>query len=224
MKSIVGVEKSGYIYKGEVYEHKDNMKLNAKLGGDREVVILGEVLLIKIYNFKESETLIEKFIEENITKDFLSGEDLLFHYEYVKSKNKIYVYSIKKGVEVEKITVGAKKLEIVPVQFKIKELVNNKLKKCRSFISIAKIRGVYYLINVEDGYIINGLVNENIDNIFIEIPKYVNVNKEIVIDITITIEENNEVEELKNIQYLKIGEIINEKLLKKQKFYTKKIC
>lgn len=223
MKNIVGVEKGRYIYRGEVYEDTGHINLNRKLGSYREVIIMGEALWVKVYSFSENETSIEKFVEDIITKEFLAGEDLLFHYEFIKLENKVYIYSIKKGVAVEKITIGAKNLDIVPVQFKIKELINNKLKKYRNFIAITKIRGIYYLINVEGGLIINGLVNENIDVIFNELPKYININKEIIVDREINIKENNKDEYLKNIQYLKIGEIVDEKLFKKQKFYTKKI-
>lgn len=224
MRDIVGIEKNGYIYKGELYAYTDYLNLNEKLGGYREVVIMGEVLWVKVYNFEENEITIESFIEDLIIKDFLTGEDLLFNYEFIKSESKIYIYSIKKGIAVEKITVGAKSLDVVPVQFKIKEIINNNLKGYRNFLVIAKIRSIYYLINVENGLIINGLVNGNIDIIFKELPKYITNNKEIIVDRLIDMKENNEVKELKNIQYLKIGETINEKLFKKQKFYTKKIC
>lgn len=224
MKNIVGVEKRGYIYKGELYEYTEYIKLNKKLGAYREVIIMEEALWVKVYDFSESENLIEKFIEDIVTKEFLTGEDLLFHYDFIKSINKIYVYSIKKGVAVEKVTLGAKNLDIAPVQFKIKNHINSKFRRLRSFIAIAKIRERFYIINVEDGFIINSIVDENIDIIFSELQKYLKINKGIIVDTAISISEENEVKELKNIQYLKIGEIINEKLFKKQKFYTKKIC
>lgn len=224
MKNIVGVEKQGYIYKEDLYEYTDHMKLNEKLGGDREVVIMGEPLLVKVYNFEESKVSLEKFVEDIIIKDFSVGDDLLFHYDFIKGINKIYVYSIKKGIAVEKIAYGAKSLSVVPIQFKIKDFINNKLKSYRNFISITKIRGMYYLINVEDGFIINGFVNEEIDNIFKEFPKHIKINKEVIFDRSINVNEKNKIEDLKGIQYLKIGETINEKLFEKQKFYTKKLC
>ena len=224
MKNIVGVEKQGYIYKGALYDYIDHMKLNEKLGGNREAVIMEEPLLVKVYNFEESKVSLEKFVEDIIIKDFSVGDDLLFHYDFIKGINKIYVYSIKKGIAVEKIAYGANILSVVPIQFKIKDFINNKLKRYRNFISITKIRGIYYLINVEDGFIINGFVNKDIDNVFKELEKYIEINKEVIFDISININEKNRIGDLKEIQYLKIGETINEKLFKKQKFYTKKLC
>ena len=223
MGNIVGVEKHGYTYRGEFYEYRDYRNLNEKLGSNREIVILGEPLLVKVYNFEENKNSLEKFIEEIIIKDFSVGDDLLFHYDFMKGINKVYVYSIKKGIAVEKIIDGAKSISVIPIQFKIKELINNKLKRYRNFISISKIRDIYYLINVEDGVIINGLVDENIDNAFKELSKYIKINKEVIFDRSINIDMKNEIEDIKEIQYLKIGETINEKLFKKQKFYTKKL-
>lgn len=223
MGNIVGVEKQGYIYKGEFYEYRDYMNINKKLGRDREIVILGESLLVKVYNFQENKNSLEKFIEEIIIKDFSVGDDLLFHYDFMKGINKVYVYSIKRGIAVEKIIDGGKSISVIPIQFKIKELINNKLKRYRNFIAISKIRDIYYLINVEDGFIINGLVDENIDNVLKELSKYMKINKEVIFDKSININIKKEIEDIKEIQYLKIGETINEKLFKKQKFYTKKL-
>lgn len=224
IKTIVGVEKFGYIYKGNQYKYNDYMQLNEKLGVDREIVIMGEPLLVKVYNFEKSKSPLDNFVEDIIVKDFSIGEDLLFHYEFIKQLNKIYVYSIKKGVAVEKITVGCKSLNVVPIQFKIKEFINKKFKRYRTFIAIAKIRNIYYLVNVEDGFIINGLVHEDKDIIFNELHKYFKIDKEVILDRSISVDDENKVKELRVIQYLKIGEAINEKIFEKQKFYTKKLC
>lgn len=224
MKNIIGVEKNGYVHKGELYGYTEYMKLNEKLGANREVIIMAEPLLVKVYDFENIKNSLEKFVEDVIIKDFSVGDDLLFHYEYIKRINKLYIYSIKKGDVVEKVTCGTKNISVVPIQFKIKEFINNKLKRCRNFISIIKLRDMYYLINVENGFIINGLVNEEIDNIFYELPKYIKINKEIIFDISIDLNDKKGIEELKEIHYLKIGEGINEQLFKKQKFYTKKLC
>lgn len=224
MGNIIGVDRNGYIYKGEFYGYTEYRELVEKLSGNREIVILGESLLVKVYNFEESKNSLEKFVDDIIIKDFSVGNDLLFHYDFMKGINKVYVYSIKKGIAVEKIIEGAKIISVVPVQFKIKELINNKLKRYRNFISISKIRDIYYLINVEDSFIINGVASEDIDNIFREISKYEKVNKEFIFDRSIDVNIENEIKDIKEIQYLKIGESIDENLFKKQKFYTKKLC
>ena len=224
MGNIIGVDRNGYIYKGEFYGYTEYRELVEKLSGNREIVILGESLLVKVYNFEESKNSLEKFVDDIIIKDFSVGNDLLFHYDFMKGINKVYVYSIKKGIAVEKIIEGSKIISVVPVQFKIKELINNKLKRYRNFISISKIRDIYYLINVEDSFIINGVASEDIDNIFREISKYEKVNKEFIFDRSIDVNIENEIKDIKEIQYLKIGESIDENLFKKQKFYTKKLC
>lgn len=224
MRKVVGLEKAGYIHKGDLYGHTEHIKLNEKLGLEIEVIIMGEPLLIKVYDFENNKISLEKFVEDIIEKDFSFGNDLLFHYEFIKSINKVYIYSIKKGVEVEKVICGAKSVLVAPIQFKIKEFINSKLKKCKNFISITKLRNIYYLINVENNFIINETVNEDIDNILKEIFKHTKFNKEIIFDTSINLSDKEGIEELKDIQYLKIGERLNEQLFKKQKFYTKKLC
>lgn len=226
MTNIVAVESDGYTYKGNFYENSQYVNLNKKLGKDREIIIFDESILVKIYNLGENKDSLEKFVEDNIVKDFLIGDDLLFHYDFMKSIDKVYVYSIKKGIAVERVIEGSSSISVVPIQFKIKDFINNKFKRCRNFISITKIRDMYYLINVEDGFIVNGLVNESLDIIFKELSKYMKNNKEIIFDNSINVSDNitSEMKTIKEIQYLKIGEAINEKLFKKQKFYTKKLC
>lgn len=224
MGKIVSVEKNGYIHEGFHYDYKECGKLIKKLGTNREIVILEESLLVKVYDFEISKNSIEKFVDNIITKDFTTNQDLLFHYDFIKAVNKVYVYSIKKGLVVEKIINGAKNISILPIQFKIKKIINIKLKKYKNFISITKIKDSYYLINVEENFIINGVVNENIDKVLKEFFKYNKVDKAIIFDKSIELDLEDKLQDIKEIKYLKIGELINEKVFKKQKFYTKRLC
>ncbi|MGL5352240.1 MAG: hypothetical protein ACRDA5_02825 [Clostridium sp.] len=223
MKNIIGIEKMGYVFKGESYRNLDCIKFIDKLSADREIIIMGEPLLVKEYNVKENKESLERYIEDAITKDFSLGDDLLFHYEFLKVNNKVYIYSIKKGIAVEKVVIGARSISVTPIQFKVKEYISKKMRSCRNYIAIAKIRDLYYLINVEQGIIINGFVNEEFENIIKELQKYEYCSKEVIIDSNITMVGKSIIQSINEIMYLKIGEVINGKLFEKQKFYTKKL-
>ncbi|MGL5085216.1 MAG: hypothetical protein ACRC68_05790, partial [Clostridium sp.] len=76
---------------------------------------MGESLLIKEYSVKENRDSLERYIEDAITKDFSLGNDLLFHYEFIRGNSKVYIYSIKKGVAVERVVIGARSISVTPI-------------------------------------------------------------------------------------------------------------
>lgn len=223
IKNIIGIEKSGYVFRGEQYKSLEFTKFIDKLHNDREIIIMGEPLLVKDYSITEGKDSLEKYIENSIVKDFSLSDDLLFHYEFMKAKNKIYIYSIKKGISVEKVVEGARNIIVTPIQFKVKEYISKKIKKCKDYIVIANIRELYYLVNVEQGIIINGFVNGDFENVIKELQKYEYTGKEVIIDSNINMIGKDIIKSINEIMYLKIGENINGKLFGKQKFYSKKI-
>ena len=64
---------------------------------------------------------------------------------------------------------GAKDLIIEPIQFKVKKSVLKKIRKHKNILVFYKIRRLNHLINLEDGFIIDALITENIE----EINKYI---------------------------------------------------
>lgn len=223
MKNIIGVEKMGYVYNGESYKNLECIKFIDKLNRDREIIIMGESLLVKEYNVIEIKDSLDKYIEDAIIKDFSLGDDLLFHYEFIKVSSKVYVYSIKKGIAVERVAVGARNISVTPIQFKIKDYIYKKMRSCRNYIAVAKIRDLYYLVSVDQGIIINGFAYDDFENVISELDKYEYSSKDIIIDTDISMIGKSVIKSINEIMYLKIGEVINGKLFKKQKFYAKKI-
>ncbi|MBX7429982.1 hypothetical protein K4H34_10465, partial [Clostridium chauvoei] len=180
--------------------------------------IIGEPLLIKIYDFNKDDKNLEEFIEENLEKEFLVNSDMLFHYEYFKKNNLVYIYSIKRGLTVEKLSKDAKKLKVIPIQFLIKDLINRKFKKYKDIISITKFRDIYYLTSIKNKMIVDCDIldiNKDINDILVSYGS----NNLIVLDDDI--KEKIDTSKFKLINFLKIGEIIDERIYKKQRLYTK---
>ncbi|MBX7385213.1 hypothetical protein K4H63_00270 [Clostridium chauvoei] len=143
---------------------------------------------------------------------------MLFHYEYFKKNNLVYIYSIKRGLTVEKLSKDAKKLKVIPIQFLIKDLINRKFKKYKDIISITKFRDIYYLTSIKNKMIVDCDIldiNKDINDILVSYGS----NNLIVLDDDI--KEKIDTSKFKLINFLKIGEIIDERIYKKQRLYTK---
>ncbi|MBX7352610.1 hypothetical protein K4H33_01040 [Clostridium chauvoei] len=218
MKNIVEIQGRECIYKGNTLKSKDELELIKILNKNLEIIIIGEPLLIKIYDFNKDDKNLEEFIEENLEKEFLVNSDMLFHYEYFKKNNLVYIYSIKRGLTVEKLSKDAKKLKVIPIQFLIKDLINRKFKKYKDIISITKFRDIYYLTSIKNKMIVDCDIldiNKDINDILVSYGS----NNLIVLDDDI--KEKIDTSKFKLINFLKIGEIIDERIYKKQRLYTK---
>ncbi|MEN8434311.1 hypothetical protein NX821_001494 [Clostridium septicum] len=223
MKNILEIEDDIYTYKGNKYSRSNERDLLKDIGKNLEIIIIDEALLIKKFEVNTSERDFEEFINETIEKEFLVNENMLFHYEYVKSENIVYIYSIKQGNLVRKLGTKVNKLKVHPMQFIIKDFINKKIKKFRSFISITEFRGKYYVLNIHNNIIVKCYISNKINNLNEVIESGVNNDNLIILDKNIKIEKIDSYIKEKYVKYLNIGDIINEKLCRKQKLYTKKL-
>lgn len=207
MKDIIVVFKEKYIHKGKEYFLCSELKKKLIKLFRREIFIMDEEIFIKTYNFNEKN--IEVFVEEKIQKDFIDNKELLYHYEEDKNNNKVYLYALR-GKRIENIINS--KVKITPIAFLIKDIVI-KNSKCHTFIGIVDISESFYIIFVEEKNLIKYEVVSDLRKIE-EILEN-NIEKSIFIDI------KNENLKMKNLDNkINILEKINEKIYKKQKFFT----
>lgn len=118
------------------------------------------------------------------------------------------------GKRVKSIINEAKVVRVKPIQFYIKRIVENKIKKLKDYIIILELREVIYLIYIKEKFIVKSFVKSK-ENLIIT--NELDMLKEN--DVVIASKEDEKIipEEIKdklNIINLEIGEIINEKIFK----------
>lgn len=198
----VAIMKNIYLYKGNEYNNFNIDTLIKKLGRKRNIIILSEQLFIKKYNIEEK-TNIEKFIDNKILEDFSDKDDLLFHYEYVKKYNCVYLYSIR-CIGLNRLYSNIESLTVKPIQFFIKDLILKTKNKFKSFIAVYKLKELYYVVDINEEIIINSYILNKEE----EVKKLIKeTNKTIVMD-------NNlkELDLIKEKVYINIGDKIYERL------------
>lgn len=156
-------------FKNIEYDYNTFKTLLETIDKKRRITIYSEKIFIKKYRYPEEKIKIDKYIDNKVTEDFSDKSNLLFHHEIEKNKRYIYVYSIRND-NIKMLFEGAKDLIIEPIQFKVRKNVLKKIRKHKNILVFYKIRRLNHLINLEDGFIIDALITENIE----EINKYIN--------------------------------------------------
>lgn len=186
---------------------------------DLKLIIFEEDLYGKQFVCNVKGNQIYKFVENKINSDFMQNGDIL--YDFQKNNNIITIYYIKGAKRIEKIAEMAVNLEVKPIQFIAKEVMekffHNKKFNCNLLV---KLQEYYYYMEFKDGLFYGGLVSEERDVVFNRIIQN-NKLKEIYLDSGI--EEKLFIS--KDIKSIKVNleELINEKIYKKQRLYTRKI-
>jgi len=218
-KDIVIIKKNFFIYNGEEYDFDRAAEINDLLKYNLKIIILEEELYAKQFTSNVKRNQIYQFVEYKINNEFLQNGDILYDFE--KSNKVTVIYYIKGAKRIEKLSEKAKNIEVKPLQFIAKDVMEKVLKNkdftCRILL---KFQEFYYYMSFKNGLFYNGFVNED---------------KELVVNKII---ENNDFEEiyfdyniegdlffLDKFKIIKInlGELINEKIYEKQKFYSRKI-
>jgi hypothetical protein len=218
-KSIILINKNSYIYNGEEYDFDKFDEINNSLKSNIKIVILEEELYVKQFNVNMKRRKIYEFIDYKINNDFPQNGDILYDFE--KNNNTIAIYSIKGAKRIEKIAKNAKKLEVKPIQFIIKDTMGKILRNnpltCKVLI---KYNEYYYYTSFKEGLYDYGFATENKDIVLNTLLKTQNFGEIYVDDDTANlISLNNKFKIIK----ITIGELINERIYKKQKFYTRKV-
>lgn len=168
MISNIEIYKDKLYFKNIEYDYNTFKTLLETIDKKRRITIYSEKIFIKKYRYPEEKIKIDKYIDNKVTEDFSDKSNLLFHHEIEKNKRYIYVYSIRND-NIKMLFQGAKDLIIEPIQFKVRKNVLKKIRKHKNILVFYKIRRLNHLINLEDGFIIDALITENIE----EINKYI---------------------------------------------------
>lgn len=222
-RAIVLINKNHFIYNDEKYDFDrvDTIKHFNKI--NLKIIILAENLYIKQFEKNIKRRNINDFIYYKIKNDFPQTGDLLYDYEV--TKNCIAIYSIKGGIRLQKIIERASSLDVKPIQFIIKEIMLKHIKKNDFKANVlTKFDKCYYFISFNEGLFNLGLVDENEESILRVIHEN-NNGEDIYMDdyIADNLSEDFIYKEKIKIIKLNIGELVNEKIYKKQKFHSRKI-
>lgn len=147
------IEKTKYIYRGNIYGDDEVENLRKKIGKRIKLVILGENPLIKICNEVKKQT--SKAIEENIIANLIIDEDTLVDYDYDKRLKKLYIYSIKQGIKAKKILWKADKITVEPFQYIMRDIIKSKFKFENSYKAIMGYNDYLYFIEVDNKRLIS---------------------------------------------------------------------
>lgn len=218
-KSIVFINKNFYIFNGERYDFDRFNEIRVLLKSNTKIIILEEELFVKQFKNNMKRHKLYEFVDYNIKNDFPQNGDMLYDFE--KKKNDIAIYSIKGAIRVERLLKKVKNVEIKPIQFIIKEVMMKIIKKnVLDFKVLVRYEKYYYYLSVKDGLYYDGFISENKDEIINKLLKN-NYFCEIYTD-------NNTTEFFLDnynfkVREVNIGELINETIYEKQRFYSRKV-
>ena len=123
------VKQNSYLYKNDEYDFyklSDTINLyNSKM----KIIILEEPLYIKIFKINKNIRKISEFIQEKIENIFPQNGDILYDYEKLNSEGVVSIYSIKGKKKIEKLISNAKDIQVIPIQFFMREVMMKKMKK-----------------------------------------------------------------------------------------------
>lgn len=218
-KAVVLMKKNSFIYNGEEYDFDRISEVDHLFKSDLKIIILEEELYAKQFVNNIEGNQIYKFVENKINNDFMQNGDIL--YDFQKGSNIIAIYYIKGAKRIEKLSEVTGDLEVKPIQFIAKEVMekvlNNESFTCSILVNFQEC---YYYMVFKNGLFHSGIVNQEKDLIFSKIIAN-NELEELYLDYNI--EGNLLVSKKNKLIKINLGELINEKIYEKQRFYTRKI-
>lgn len=208
-KSTVYVKNYSLIYENNEYTFEEILEKNI-IFKYIKIVILEEMLYIKSFPIKLKINDLEKYIFNKITDIFPENGEILYDYEKNYNKDYIYIYSIKGREKIERLCRESTLLEIVPIQFVIREYLNKVLNtKKEDYMVVTQLYNKYYFIECNNGVFVDNYVTSN----HIELHEYLkqkNIKGKIFVDKDCNFDEYylNKVEIIK----MNIVGLINEKV------------
>jgi len=217
-RSIVIITKKLFIYNGEEYDFDKVDEMNNLFKSNIKIVILEEELHVKQFKRDIKRNKLYEFIDYKINNDFPQNGDILYDFE--KNNNIISIYYIKGAKRIEKISEKAKNIEVKPIQYIVKEvmmkILKNSIFNCEVLM---KLKEYYYYISFKDGLFYYGFVGNDKEIVFEKIILNNDLG-EIYVDNSL---DDLSLENKFKIIKMNIGELINEKIYEKQRFYNRKI-
>lgn len=218
-KSIILLNRNFFVYNGKEFDMDKIDEINYQFRSNIKIILLQENLYAKKFNEKLKRHKLYEFVDYKINNEFPQNGDILYDFEI--KNNIIAIYSIKGAKRVEDLSKKAASLEVKPIQFIINEIMIRVLKNKKfSAKVLVKFREYYYFMSFTQGLFDFGVVNEDKNKIINAIDEMCDL-KEIYIDNSAAgiLCSNNEVKRIE----LNLGELINEKIYEKQKFYSRKV-
>ncbi|MDD6795285.1 MAG: hypothetical protein PUE01_07760 [Clostridiaceae bacterium] len=190
------IEDKAVVYKKGKYDLFDFFT-KIKMPKKRRFFILGEGIYIKKII---KETKVNKEWIEKVIKDLFGvNNNFLFHYEI--KKRYVFFYGITKANIVSKLSMGAERVIVEPIQIYIVRKLNKKIKD-KKWTLIFCLNDKFYLCNIEDGILIYEKIYVNSSDI--------NIN---LIGDRVYIDKNmNDLVGIKGATYIEIGGLINAKV------------
>ena len=183
MKKVkILIKQHSCLYENSEYDfHKlsDVINLyNSKI----QIVLLEEPLFIKIFQINKNIRKISDFIQEKIDNIFPQNGDILYDYEKLNSEGLLSIYSIKGKKKIEKLICNAKDIQVVPVQFFMREVMMKKMKnKKLTGGVIFQIDENYYYVYIKKGLIADNYISSNLNEIIDKIDEE-HIEREVYID------------------------------------------
>ncbi|MDO5516898.1 MAG: hypothetical protein Q4F66_05040 [Clostridium sp.] len=177
-----------------------------------KIVILEEQLFIKIFEIKKDIKKMSAFIQDKINNIFPQNGEILYDYEKNNSDNLLAIYSVKGKKKIEKLSMNAKELEVVPIQFVIKDeflkIFKNKKLTCSV---IFRVEDSFYYIYIKNGLLYENYICGDLNGILQRVPE--EGGYDVYIDSNIAY-ENTHKDKIKFIEINMEG-LIYEKLFEK---------
>lgn len=218
-EDTVLIKKNLFIYNGEEHHFDRVTAISHLLKSNLRIIILEEELYAKQFTSNIKRRQVYKFVEDKLNNDFIQNGDILYDFE--KKNNVIYLYYIKGAKRIEKLSETANNIEVKPIQFIVKDIIAKVLNNS-SFTGrvLMKFQDFYYYMSFKKGLFYSGFVNENEDLVANKIIENNDV-EEIYVDYSI---KDNLFSSYKfRIIKINLGELIDEKIYEKQRFYPRKI-
>lgn len=209
MRDVIICTKDKFLFKDKCY---DEIAIKKIIKKEVELFIIEENILVK--TFENINKVNENVVNRIVKDEFGDKINILMHYEHDRKRKKLYLYSIGSESKVKFISKTLKELNVLPIQFYIKKIVEKKVKKFNDYVIISRIREVIYCLDIHNGFIVKSRV-DNVEN-FILNYKFDDIEevKTIVINSSDKDLIPKELQCKLNIIVLDIGEKINEKIFK----------
>lgn len=209
MRDVIVCTKDKFLFKDKSYDEITIKKIIRK---EVELFIIEENILVKTFeNVKKvSESVVSKIVKE----EYGDKINILMHYEHDRKRKKLYLYSIGNESRVKFISKSLKELNVLPIQFYIKRIVEKKVRRVNEYIIVVEINRVVYCLDIHNNFIVKSriesregfIINYKFDDILEGKTMVINSSDKDLIP--------KEFQSKFNIIVLEIGEKINEKIFK----------
>ena len=208
-KSVVYVKDFSFIYENNEYTFDEILKKHMVFK-NLKIIILEEMLYIKSFFIESKIKDIEGYVLNKIEEIFPENDEILYSYESSQKKDSIYIYSIKGREKVERLCEKATSLQVIPIQFMIRDCINKKINsKKERFIAIAELYDRFYFIESDNGVFIDNYISDSITD-FQEYLKEKDFNGKIYLDEKLNFDEY--MQGKTEIIKIDIARLVNEKV------------